>query len=380
MSTNQHKTCVVVTTINAGGILDGYCKQAEQEGVREQVEFIVIPDRKTPIELFAKCDEVRARGFRIQCPTVEEQDTYLKQFGSLAQLVPYNSDNRRNIGYLMSLESGCEVLLSIDDDNYAIGETYETSSLVCSDSVTLPAVHSSNRWFNFCDMLEIEPSYHVFPRGYPYHKRTENPILSYPQETGPVRMNVGLWIDEPDLDAITWLAAPVRAKSFKPYNGGSILLGQDTWSPINTQNTALHRDVTVTYYFVRMGYPLAGLPIDRYGDIFSGYLSQACVRHMGDRIRVGTPVADHKRNAHNYMRDLAGELACIMVLEPILEWLPDAKLEGKSYADTYLSLADAIDHQVVHFTGQIWNDATRGYFHQMTYCMRQWVKACRSIG
>jgi hypothetical protein len=373
----NRKTCIVLTTINAGGILDGYTRQAEEEGVREQLQIVVIPDRKTPNELFAKCDQVRAQGFDIECPTVDEQDDYLKKFGNLAQLVPYNSDNRRNIGFLKSLESDCEVLLSIDDDNYAIGETYGTSALVCSDSVTLPAVHSSNGWFNFCDMLEIEPAYKVFPRGYPYHKRTDEPKLTYAEETGPVRMNVGLWLQEPDLDAITWLAAPVRAKSFK---ADSILLGQDTWSPINTQNTALHRDLTVTYYFVRMGYPLAGLPIDRYGDIFSGYLSQACVRHMGDRIRVGTPVADHKRNAHNYIRDLAGELACIMVLEPILEWLPEAKLEGRTYADTYLSLADAIDQQVVQFQGQIWNDATRGYFHQMSYCMRQWVKACRMIG
>ncbi len=376
---NQPDTCIVLTTINAGGILDGYCKQATEEGVKDGLQIIVIPDRKTPKELFAKCDQVRAQGFNIQCPTVEEQDTYLKKFGALAQLVPYNSDNRRNIGYLMSLETDCEVLLSIDDDNYAVGETYKDMASVCRDTTTLPAVHSSNGWFNFCDMLEIEPNHQVFPRGYPYHKRTENPTLTCPEETGKVRMNVGLWLHEPDLDAITWLAAPVRARSFKPHKGDSILLGQDTWSPINTQNTGLHRDLTVTYYFVRMGYPLAGLPIDRYGDIFSGYLSQACVRHMGDRIRVGTPVADHKRNAHNYMRDLAGELACIMVLEPILEWLPEAKLEGSNYADTYLSLADAIDEQVVHFTGQIWNDATRGYFHQMTYCMREWVKACRQI-
>jgi hypothetical protein len=180
---SKPNTCIVLTTINAGGILDGYCKQAELEGVKDGLEIIVIPDRKTPNELFAKCDQVRSQGFKIQCPTVEEQDAYLKKFGALAQLVPYNSDNRRNIGYLMSLETECEVLLSIDDDNYAISATYGDMASVCSDSMTLPTVHSSNGWFNFCDMLEIEPNYQVFPRGYPYHKRTENPTLSYPEET-----------------------------------------------------------------------------------------------------------------------------------------------------------------------------------------------------
>jgi hypothetical protein len=100
---------------------------------------------------------------------------------------------------------------------------------------------------------------------------------------------------------------------------------------------------------------------------------------MGHRIRVGTPVADHKRNSHNYLRDLTGELACVLTLEPFTEWLHDLKLQGSTYTETYLSLADAIDHQIQHFSGQIWTDATRGYFHQMTYCMRQWVAACALV-
>ena len=87
LNMKQPKTCIVVTTINAGGILDGYCKQAEAEGVKDGLQIIVIPDRKTPNELFTKCDQVRAQGFNIQCPTVEEQDAYLKKFGALAQLV-----------------------------------------------------------------------------------------------------------------------------------------------------------------------------------------------------------------------------------------------------------------------------------------------------
>jgi hypothetical protein len=81
-------------------------------------------------------------------------------------LVPYNSDNRRNIGYLMALELGNGILLSIDDDNYCIGETYKTSGIVCDDAVTLPAIHSSNGWFNLCEMLDIEPNCQFYPRGF----------------------------------------------------------------------------------------------------------------------------------------------------------------------------------------------------------------------
>ena len=376
MSLAKPKICVVVTTINRGGFLDDYCAQADADGVRDQLRVVVIPDRKTPQELPQKCAELRERGFDVLCPTLEEQENYLKQFGQFAPLVPYNSDNRRNVGFLMALEWGCEVLLSIDDDNYCIGETYGTIAQVCGGPVKSRAVYSSTGWFNICELLEIEPNYPVYPRGFPYHKRHKQSELTFKEETGTVRLNAGLWLQEPDLDAMTWLVAPVRATKFR---GDSVFLGENVWSPINTQNTALHSDLIAAYYFVRMGYPLAGLPIDRYGDIFSGFLVQACMKQMGDRIRVGTPVADHRRNSHNYMRDLAGELACIFVLEDLLEWLPSARLEGKTYSETYLSLANAIDDQVEQFNGTIWTDATRGYFHQMSYCMRQWIAACRQI-
>jgi hypothetical protein len=128
-----------------------------------------------------------------------------------------------------------------------------------------------------------------------------------------------------------------------------------------------------------MGYPLAGMPIDRYGDIVSGYFSQACCRHLGNKIRVGTPVVEHRRNSHNYMRDAANELACIWVLEDILQWLPEVRLQGGDYCESYASLAALLEDAVESFSGSIWNDATRGYFHQMAYCMRQWIAACRQL-
>ncbi len=371
--------CLVVTSITRGDILDGYCAQAQAEGLGDQLTIIMIPDRKSPAQLFEKCEYLAKLGFHVRCPSLQEQETFLEKLNYPTELIPYDSDNRRNIGYLMARELGCDVLVSLDDDNYCSGQDgiFRDYALVCQNDILLPAVHSSNGWFNVCDMLEIEPNYQVYPRGFPYHKRHQQAEVTFVEESGPIRLNAGLWLGEPDLDAITWLAAPVRAKSFR---GQPVLLGQDIWSPINTQNTSLNRDLIVAYYFVRMGYPVAGMHIDRYGDIFSGYFCQACVRHLGHRIRVGTPIALHRRNGHNYLRDLTHELACIWVLEDLSEWLREVKLEGRTYAEAYLSLAAALDHQVERFRGFIWTDATRGYFHQMTYCMRQWVAACQRIG
>jgi hypothetical protein len=174
---------------------------------------------------------------------------------------------------------------------------------------------------------------------------------------------------------MTWLVSPARSASLSGKPG--VLLGERAWSPINTQNTSLHRDLLVTYYFAKMGYPLAGLvAIDRYGDILSGYLCQAVVRHMKDGIRVGTPAVDHRRNSHNYMRDATHEMGCVWLMEDLTTWLSELKLVGTTYADAYLSLASQLDDAAEKFTGYIWNEATRGYLHQLAYCMRRWTSAC----
>lgn len=369
---------LVMTTIADPAILEDYRRNFERFGHLDQVKVFVIPDRKTPALAYERCAKLAQSGMQVVCPTLEEQENYLRRFHALARLIPYNSDNRRNVAFLMALESGAEFMMSIDDDNYCVADEdfFAAHSVVRGEPVSGSAVHSTSRWFNICEMLELEPAITVYPRGFPYFARHKSSQVLRTTEHGRIHMNAGLWLAEPDLDAMTWLIAPVRATRMKC---DSVLLGDTAWSPINTQNTAIRRDVIVTYYFVRMGYPLGGMPIDRYGDIVSGYFSQACVRHMGNNIRVGSPIAEHRRNSHNYMQDAANEFGCIWVLEDLTQWLVDARLEGGNYAETYASLADQLEDAVESIAGSIWNDATRGYFHQMAYCMRQWIAACRQL-
>ena len=105
MSPNNAKICIVVTTINTGEFLDDYCTQADAEGVRDRLRVVVIPDRKTPRNS-GKMRPTREAQIDVLCPTLSEQENYLKKFGKFGSLVPYNSDNRRNIGFLMALEWG----------------------------------------------------------------------------------------------------------------------------------------------------------------------------------------------------------------------------------------------------------------------------------
>ena len=369
--------CLVVTTHSDGSFLDVYASSLAEEEMARDTLIIAIPDRKTDPKLFKKSAEIERRGLKILCPTLAEQDQFLHKLGGIQHIIPYDSNNRRNIGFLMALEKGCQVLISVDDDNLPVpsGHFFREHLIVTQPSVEMETVHSANRWFNICDLLNLQTQ-NIYARGFPYRYRHQSPEMAYCPEQGRVHLNAGLWLDSPDVDAITWLANPTKVLSF---NGTSLLLGHDTWSPVNTQNTAVYRDAIAAYYYVQMGHTLMGYPIGRYGDIFSGYFCQACVRHLGYRIRVGTPVVNHTRNHHKYLEDLTKEVACILLLEDITQWLQEVKLEGSTYIEVYLCLADLLEDAVERFSGFMWNEATRSYFHHMAYCMRTWVQAIRTM-
>src|SRR5579862_1037550 len=175
------RAAMVLTTIADPVVLEGYCANFAAYGHLDQVQIIVIPDKKTPPTVFLRCAELRKRGADILCPPIEQQESALRSLGFAPELVPYDSDNRRNVGYLMAAESGADFLISIDDDNYCLPqEDYFTGhSAVCHGPLRQDVVESNSGWYNFCDLLEVQPEYRTYPRGFPYFARHQLPDEKY---------------------------------------------------------------------------------------------------------------------------------------------------------------------------------------------------------
>lgn len=372
------KAAMVLTTINNPVLLSDYYNNFKKNGLLENVNIIVVADKKTPETAFTQCQELQAKGMKIDYLDLEAQESYLKKFNKLSNIIPYNSDNRRNIGFLKAYEADTDFLISIDDDNYPISEEnfIMEHSVVCSAAVDAEVIESQSHWFNICSLLELEPNLEIYPRGYPYYERHKPQKLSQYNANVQIKINAGLWLKEPDIDGLTWLNIPVRSNRFK---NKSIILSNATWSPINTQNTALNREVIASYYYIKMGYPIKGFYIDRYGDIFSGYFCQACTKSLGHQIRVGTPIAEHIRNSHNYLNDATNEMAGIWILEELLPWLTEVKLSGYTYIELYESLSHQLEDFSERQHSKFWTEEVKGYFHLIAYNMRTWLDACKTI-
>lgn len=377
------KVAIVFTTIFDNDIVRQLCQNIEKYGHTDQTTIIVIPDKKTPPAVNETCKSFAEKGFNVLCPTVDQQDRFLEKIGLYPGFIPYNSENRRNVGYLMAMEF-CDLLISIDDDNYPTDDDFVAGhTAIFENDQPVKTVSSSTKWYNPIEMLDfqVDSPGVLYPRGFPYKYRLKSEYNFQAAQTAPgqISVNAGLWLQEPDIDGITWIVQPAQSSQVSE-KFGDVVLNTDTWTTINTQNTSLVREAIVAYYCLRMDFPIRGMVLARYGDIFSGFFVQKCMKALGKKLKYGNPLVIHKRNAHNYFQDIAFELGGGAMVEALIDWLMEVKLQGSSFGQLYESLSFELEEAVEkQMTGFIWTDETRAFFHYIAYLMRQWVKACGTI-
>ncbi|MGV9721996.1 hypothetical protein [Nocardia beijingensis] len=366
------KIDIVMTTIGSGEFLDDFADIMKETSAR----LIVIPDDNTPTVLYDRIGRAIDFGMNIVCPSMAQQDEFLRSVRG-ESLVARKSDSRRNIGYLLAYRDGADLLISMDDDNLPHGpEFLRAHQIVADDSKEYSVINSSSRWFNPCQMLDTG-SVDVYARGFPYFSRARSHFTKELRECR-IAVNAGLWLGDPDVDAITRVAqAPVSTA----LNGRTVVLGPNTWAPVNSQNTAIAHRAVPAYYFPRMAYQVGERRIDRFADIFSGLFVQACAKAMGEAVAFGDPLTDHQRNEHDLLNDLDQELPFIRILEDISFWLTETRLTAtESYSALYVELADLLDDQCEGWNTKAWSHGVRSYVHEMCYLMRAWARVTELLG
>ncbi|MEX2683380.1 MAG: hypothetical protein Q6373_017520 [Candidatus Sigynarchaeota archaeon] len=371
------KFSLILTTINVPLLIKEYIENFSTYGWKD-VEIIIIGDVKSNTEKSKEfINNLRNEGNLIHFFSIAEQEAWMKEYPKLSRIIPYNSDNRRNVGYLIALQHNADVIINIDDDNYPTSSDFIRGHSIAGENVKCMQVKSSNGWFNSCSLLENDKGIEIYPRGYPYSRRFEEHSQNFQESSGKVAINMGLWINDPDVDAITHLAVPLKIRGFKS-SLERLMIDKGTFCPINSQNTAVARRAMVAYYFPIMGANLFGTKIDRFGDIWQGCFAKKIIDAMDERVVIGTPLVNHRRNKHDYLLDLQKEMWGIVLNEKVLDWLISTNIENRStYADAYLELVDKFDIAAKKIAN---NNSLLRYFHKLVDSMRVWVETCERIG
>ena len=328
-------TAITITSINKPTVIEAYLKNI-QKFAHQDVEIIIIGDKKTPSGVAEYCEKLSTQSsVIIKYFDVEHQINYLKKFPELNKYLPYNSFSRRNIGDLIANEEGFPTVIRVDDDNFPTDDDFIKKHNIVGNDIETEVLKSKNGWYNICEELIDEDNIPFYPRGFPYSKRWYNIAISKTVKKIPVVLNAGLWLGDPDVDAVTRLCKPINAISFKRSYGDTFALDIGTWCPINTQNTSYSREII----------PASFVPpnVGRYDDIWSGYLLRKLIDHMGDYVTYGCPLLYQDRNAHNLWVDLNNELNGNIHTDHLIHSLNKIRLEKNTYLECYYELSEKLN-------------------------------------
>lgn len=370
---------IVLTTINVPRVLETYINICQKYDHKDVV-FIVVGDRKSPTETSSYLDSLQ--GYDVIYLSVEKQEEWLKKIPAFRDFLPYDSVERRNIGYLYAAEVGADVIISIDDDNIPLPEyDYIGEHNIVGEIVECKAVSSSTGWFNTCSLLETDPPRRFYQRGFPVNKRWLPEELSYRNEKKRVVVNAGFWLGDPDVDTITRMEEPFSVKGVKE-PGARLLLAKGTMSPFNSQNTAFSVDLLPCLYLIAFRSNtkndiFRGNNSFRYDDIWMSYFAKIIIDHMGDAVCIGPPHVEQQRNKHDYLLDLRKELGPMEMTDKLVDILPSIELSEKSYSGAYQELIEQIRLKVIcedSFDGE-----QQALLEQMTEGMRLWSDAVSRV-
>jgi len=210
-----------------------------------------------------------------------------------------------------------------------------------------PNVHqelaSSSGWLNICQYLKDKRGYTFYARGYPMKQRWPEypPLVKATTSEKRVIVNAGLWLDDPDVDAITRLCNDICVTEYT--REASFTLANHTWSPFNSQNTAIARDVMEAYWLS----PVVG----RYDDIWASYVIDRIADHLGHQVCYGFPLVRQERNPHNFFTDHVNEQHGLELTDRLCETLRSIPLTGSNYWECLENLLPQLRQKVNEMQG-----------------------------
>lgn len=364
------KTTIVTTTINIPALLTAYAKNARDYG-HGDVDFITIGDRKSKPGTAEFCDSIN-QFYPSVYLDIDEQKRYLSRFPELWEHLRFDSIQRRNIGILLAYENGADLVITIDDDNFVMNQDFIGKHAIAGTTQELRTYGSTSGWFNVCSLLESDNGVQFYHRGYPQKQRwnESGAFFSSAVTRKKIAVNAGFWLDNPDIDALTRMERQPVVRGLKQPWKGNFALQPGTWSPFNSQNTGLMRDVIPAYFLS----PYNG----RYDDIWASYILTRVCEHFGHAIAFGEPLVRQERNPHDLWKDLDVERNGMRLTDDFCLALRDISLKSETYADCLGEIVQGL--RKTWAEGEKWSESEKEWRTKLLEGLEIWHSVFDQVG
>jgi len=259
-----------------------------------------------------------------------------KEMGANAWIISRQADALRSFSFLKAHDDNPSMVVALDDDCYPI--TLFSENFVKQHKEVLKKKVDISQW--------VSPIHGLYTRGIPFCERKLSEVV----------MSQGCWTGGIDLDGIGHLTQDTSHISIMHYLNEPLRKG--IYMPICSMHNAFKPKIIPAYYQLIMGLNKHG--IDRFADIWSGLFLKRVCDHLDKAIFATNISIEHRQNP-NPFRNVKREIEGMEVHEKLYKYVMDMPLEGTTFKECYVELADKLPELTPHLTKmksamKVWGD------------------------
>ncbi len=325
--------------------------------------FIVVDDTEGCIQLNHPQFEVYTWGDR------------RRMLGPLDSAFPRRNGASRDFGFYVAWKNSDpgEIIVALDDDCRVYHHDFATRVEDVLSNRPRPVATCAGAHLNILNLYQDVPV-NLFPRGYPYSYRSAcSEAVIGPEQSGNVTFCLGLWKGVFDVNGIDKIQGPDFEYPDAELKTPSVIVERGRLISVCSMNMQFRREMIPAVYQFPMHVPvMENWVIDRYGDIWGGFVLKTLMDVAGDAMAIGEPMIHHIKK-DNYLRNIWQEHIAHLVNDEFLNLLAEIK-EGLRPGN-YLGLMQELNEGFKCRTEQT-SPLLRPYLRHLCSCIDGW---CASL-
>ncbi len=265
-----------------------------------------------------------------------------RMLGPLDIGYPKRNGASRDFGFYVAWKNSDpgEIIVALDDDCEVYHQDFHEQVHEALSSSARPVATCEGTHLNILDLYEGTAA-NLFPRGFPYASRVNYQGLQLKDaEPRQVTFCLGLWKGIFDVNGVDKIKGPEYrypdAKLKKP----SVIIERDKLISVCSMNMQFRRELIPAVYQLPMHVEvLPNWVVDRYGDIWGGFILKTLMDLKQEALAVGEPMINHLKEG-DYARNIWQEHVCHLINDEFVDLL--LRMKETIRATDYLEMMQEI--------------------------------------
>lgn len=294
--------------------------------------------------------------------------------GSRDEYFPRRNGACRDVGFWLAWQESDpgEVIVALDDDCRVSDLDFGPRVEAALAPAPRPVATCASEHLNILDLYAgNEPR--LFPRGFPYSARVDSERPQIDGETGAApAFSLGLWQGVFDINGVDKVTGRQWSFPDARLEHPAVVVAPGKLVSVCSMNMQFRRELIPAVFQLPMHVEV--IPdgvIDRYGDIWGGFVLKTLMDVRGDAMAVGEPMIDHLK-AGDHVRNIWQESLAHQVNDEFLDLLGQARAE--LVADDYLPMMGQLTELLCARAPRC-SPLLRKYFDTLVPSLDAWVNA-----